>query len=358
MRKAMKFLMILHSISFSCQCWMVNLEAVCRETQKMSSSFAWKVMPEMLDWFGWCTWDAFYTEVNPQGIENGLKSLSEGGTPARFLIIDDGWQDTVNEFVNEGEPSVEGSQFGARLVSIKENKKFRRTADTDPRGKIYDLNDFVSTIKRTFGLKYVYVWHALMGYWGGVDPNAPGTKKYNSKLLYPVQFPGNLANRRDIAMDSLEKYGVGTIDPAKAYEFYDDLHSYLVSQNVDGVKVDVQSVMETLGTGFGGRVLLTQLFQQALEKSVARNFQDNSIICCMAHNTDSVYSLKASAITRASDDYMPRNQTTQTLHVATVAFNSFGEIVIPDWDMFYSRHYAAEFHAVARAVGGCGVYVR
>ena len=133
------------------------------------------------------------------------------------------------------------------------------------------------------------MWHALMGYWGGVDPNAPGTKKYNSKLLYPVQFPGNLANRRDIAMDSLEKYGVGTIDPAKAYEFYDDLHSYLVSQNVDGVKVDVQSVMETLGTGFGGRVLLTQLFQQALEKSVARNFQDNSIICCMAHNTDSVY---------------------------------------------------------------------
>lgn len=111
----------------------------------------------------------------------------------------------------------------------------------------------------------------------------------NSKLLYPVQSPGNLANIRDIAMDSLEKYGVGTIDPAKAYEFYDDLHSYLVSQNVDGVKVDVQSVMETLGTGFGGRVLLTRLFQQALEKSVARNFQDNSIICCMAHNTDSVY---------------------------------------------------------------------
>lgn len=45
-------------------------------------------------------------------------------------------------------------RFGARLVSIKENKKFRRTADTDPRGKTYDLNDFVSTIKRTFGLKY------------------------------------------------------------------------------------------------------------------------------------------------------------------------------------------------------------
>jgi hypothetical protein len=30
-------------------------------------------MPGMLDWFGWCTWDAFYMEVNPQGIKDGLK---------------------------------------------------------------------------------------------------------------------------------------------------------------------------------------------------------------------------------------------------------------------------------------------
>lgn len=37
-------------------------------------------------------------------------SLSQGGTPARFLIIDDGWQDTSNEFQKEGEPFVEGSQ--------------------------------------------------------------------------------------------------------------------------------------------------------------------------------------------------------------------------------------------------------
>lgn len=37
-------------------------------------------------------------------------SLSEGGTPARFLIIDDGWQDTTNEFQTEGEPKVEGSE--------------------------------------------------------------------------------------------------------------------------------------------------------------------------------------------------------------------------------------------------------
>ncbi|KAF8414301.1 hypothetical protein HHK36_002303 [Tetracentron sinense] len=288
-----------------------------------------------------------------------VSNLSEGGTPPRFLIIDDGWQDTVNEFQKDGEPFVEGSQFGGRLVSIKENNKFRKTANGTFIDAPSDLKEFVSDIRRTFGLKYIYVWHALMGYWGGVHPNAPGTEKYKSKLRYPVQSPGTLANARDISMDCMEKYGVGIIDPTKISQFYDDLHRYLVSQDVDGVKVDVQNILETVATGLGGRVSLTQQFQAALENSIAANFQDNSIICCMGQNTDSVYSAKRSAITRASDDYMPRNPTSQTLHIAAVAFNSIflGEVMVPDWDMFYSRHYAAEYHAVARAVGGCGVYV-
>jgi len=41
---------------------------------------------------------------------NLYHSLSEGSTPAKFLIIDDGWQDTVNEFQKDGEPFIEGSQ--------------------------------------------------------------------------------------------------------------------------------------------------------------------------------------------------------------------------------------------------------
>ena len=137
--------------------------------------------------------------------------------------------------------------------------------------------------------RYVYVWHALLGYWGRLDQNASETKKYDPKLRYPVQSPGNFANTRDISMDSMEKYGIGVVDPAKVSEFYDDLHSYLVSQNVDGVKVDVQNILETISSGLGGRVSLTRHFQQALEKSILTNFRDNSIICCMGLSTDSIY---------------------------------------------------------------------
>ncbi|XP_022716287.1 probable galactinol--sucrose galactosyltransferase 2 isoform X2 [Durio zibethinus] len=318
-----------------------------------------KQMPGMLDWFGWCTWDAFYTEVNPQGIKDGLMSLSQGGTPARFLLIDDGWQDTVNEFQKEGEPFVEGSQFGGRLASIKENKKFRRI-DNEAKSKApSDLKEFISDIKRTFDLKYVYVWHALLGYWGGLVPNALETTSYDPKLRYPILSPGYLANMRDISMDSMGKYGIGVIDPDKISQFYDDLHSYLVSQDVDGVKVDAQNILETISAGLYGRMSLARWFQQALERSIATNFKDNSIICCMAQSTDSIYHSKQSAISRASDDYYPEDPTAQAQHVAAVAFNSIflGEVFVPDWDMFYSLHDAAEFHAVARAVGGCGVYV-
>lgn len=309
-----------------------------------------KKIPAHLDWFGWCTWDAFYTEVNPHGIKEGLQSFLDGGCSPKFLIIDDGWQNTFNEFQKEGEPLVEGTQFATRLVDIKENSKFKRSGD---------LHEFIGMIKGKYGLKYVYVWHALTGYWGGVLPSSETMKKYNPKIVYPVQSPGNLGNMRDIIPDSLEKYGVGIIDPQKIFDFYNDLHSYLSSSGIDGVKVDAQNLIETLGSGYGGRVSLTRQYQQALEQSTSRNFKENNLICCMSHNSDSIYSSKTSAVGRASEDFMPREPTFQTLHIASVAFNSLllGEIVVPDWDMFHSKHETAEFHGVARAIGGCAVYV-
>ncbi|KAB2053568.1 hypothetical protein ES319_A12G196100v1 [Gossypium barbadense] len=279
-----------------------------------------KKIPAHSDWFGWCTWDAFYTEVNSQGIKEGLQ------------------------------------RFATRLVDIKENSKFK-SSESD--AWCNNLHEFINMIKGKYGLKYVYVWHALTGYWGGVLPSSETMKKYNPKIVYPIQSPGNIGNLRDIIPDSLEKYGVGIIDPQKIFDFYNDLHSYLSSNGVDGVKVDAQNFIETLGSGFGGRVLLTRRYQQALEQSTSRNFKDNNLICCMSHNSDSIYSWKTSAVARASEDFMPREPTFQTLHIASVAFNSLllGEIVVPDWDMFHSKHDTAEFHGIARAIGGCAVYV-
>ncbi|KAF2307911.1 hypothetical protein GH714_033321 [Hevea brasiliensis] len=276
-----------------------------------------KKLPSFLDWFGWCTWDAFYTDVTAEGVEEGLKSLSEGGTPPRFLIIDDGWQQIENK--------------------PKE-----------------DTNAVVQE-----GAQFVYVWHALAGYWGGVKPAAAGMEHYDTALAYPVQSPGILGNQPDIVMDSLSVHGLGLVHPKKVFDFYNELHAYLASCGVDGVKVDVQNIIETLGAGHGGRVSLTRSYHQALEASVGRNFPDNGCIACMCHNTDGIYSAKQTAVVRASDDFYPRDPASHTIHISSVAYNTIflGEFMQPDWDMFHSLHPAADYHGAARAIGGCPIYV-
>ncbi|THU74050.1 hypothetical protein C4D60_Mb04t29270 [Musa balbisiana] len=361
-----------------------------------------KKLPSFVDWFGWCTWDAFYTDVTAEGVDQGLRSLSAGGAPPRFLIIDDGWQQIGSEVrdqtaavVQEGaqyasRPSVLlvrddprewsllpvsssclvtgssggaanhkaderdeevhelNSRFASRLTGIKENAKFQRKQGEGERRS--GLKLVVEEVKKRRNVKYVYVWHAMAGYWGGVKPAAQGMEHYESALAYPVQSPGVTGNQPDIVMDSLSIHGLGLVHPKKVYSFYNELHAYLASCGIDGVKVDVQNIIETLGAGHGGRVSLTRAYHQALEASVARNFPDNGCISCIAKQT---------AVVRASDDFYPRDPASHTVHISSVAYNTLflGEFMLPDWDMFHSLHPAAEYHAAARAIGGCPIYV-
>nr|BAG74565.1 alkaline alpha galactosidase [Tetragonia tetragonoides] len=319
-----------------------------------------KRLPSFVDWFGWCTWDAFYTDVTAEGVDEGLRSLSEGGTPPRFLIIDDGWQQIGNEIVKDENCMVqEGAQFANRLTGIKENAKFQKKKNGEDKDQVPGLKHVVEEAKQRHNVKSVYVWHALAGYWGGVKPAAAGMEHYDTALAYPVQSPGVLGNQPDVVMDSLSVHGLGLVHPKKVFNFYNELHAYLAACGVDGVKVDVQNIIETLGAGHGGRVSLTRAYHQALEASIARNFPDNGCISCMCHNTDGIYSTKQTAVVRASDDFYPRDPASHTIHISSVAYNSLflGEFMQPDWDMFHSLHPAADYHAAARAVGGCPIYV-
>ncbi|KAI5329680.1 hypothetical protein L3X38_029077 [Prunus dulcis] len=282
------------------------------------ASLQGNTIPAHVDWFGWSTWDAFYHKVDPEGIEKGLKSLSEGGFPPKFLIIDEGWQNKVMEV--EAEADETDSPYHAtsvdRLTSIEENDTY--------------------FIEEEYGLKLVYACHALIGSWGGVLPTSEEMRKYDPWIKHIVQSPGNVSHVICTTLGPMEKYGIGMIAPSNIYRFYDDLHSYLASCNVDGVKVDVQNVLELLGSCYGGRVALMGRYQEALEESVIRNFHRNNLICGMSLSNDHIYS----------------SSRVQLLGLL------MGEIAVPDWDMFFSDHYTAEFHAAARAFGGCPVYVQ
>lgn len=320
-----------------------------------------KTLPDILNWFGWCTWDAFYTDVTAEGVKQGLESLEKGGTPPKFLLIDDGWQ-SVEMDPNAKPPQVGYSaNFANRLTHIKENYKFQKDGKIGDRQEdpALGLRHIVTEAKESHNLKYIYVWHAITGYWGGVKPDGFGLEHYNSKLSFPVEPHGILHHEPDDALECIKVNGLGLVHPKNVFQFYDDLHSYLASAGINGVKVDVQNIIETLGAGHGGRVKLASQYHQAMEASIARNFPDNGIIACMSHNTDGLYSSKQTAVIRASDDFWPRDPASHTIHIASVAYNSIflGEFMQPDWDMFHSLHPMAEYHAAARAIGGCSIYV-
>lgn len=99
-------------------------------------------------------------------------SLHEGGAPPRFLIIDDGWQETVDEFKEVDETLREQTvlvfhswvthskcapalfpdlrcnyaRFAQRLTDLKENHKFRGET-------CKNLGDLVKKIKEKHGVK-------------------------------------------------------------------------------------------------------------------------------------------------------------------------------------------------------------
>ncbi|KAK8523560.1 hypothetical protein V6N12_048077 [Hibiscus sabdariffa] len=319
-----------------------------------------KKLPGIVDYLGWCTWDAFYQDVTQEGVEAGLESLAAGGTPAKFVIIDDGWQSVGGDTNREDIPSSSADEAETkqppllRLTGIKENEKFQKKDDP-----AVGIKNIVNIAKEKHGLKYVYVWHAITGYWGGVRPGVEEMEGYGSKIRYPMVSKGVVHNEPGWKTDAIAVQGLGLVNPKNVYKFYNELHSYLADAGIDGVKVDVQCILETLGAGLGGRVELTRQYHQALDASVGRNFPDNGIIACMSHNTDALYCSKQTAVVRASDDFYPRDPVSHTIHIAAVAYNSvfLGEFMLPDWDMFHSLHPAAEYHASARAISGGPIYV-
>ncbi|KAG2609744.1 probable galactinol--sucrose galactosyltransferase 6 [Panicum virgatum] len=331
--------------------------AAARSALKTFRVRAEKKLPGIVDYFGWCTWDAFYQDVTQEGVEAGLRSLVAGGAPPKFVIIDDGWQSvgTDQPSPSPDEHAGEATQPRLpRLTGIRENSKFQN-ADDPAAG----IKAVVRAAKEEYGLKYVFVWHAITGYWGGVRPGAAGMERYRSSMQFPKISPGVAENDPGMRTDWITAQGVGLVPPRAVYRFYDEQHAYLAAAGVDGVKVDEQCILETLGAGHGGRAQLTRQYHQALDASVAKNFPENGIIACMSHNTDALYCSKQTAVVRASDDFFPRDPVSHTIHIAAVAYNSvfLGEFMLPDWDMFHSLHLAGEYHGSARAISGGPVYV-
>ncbi|EEF37676.1 probable galactinol--sucrose galactosyltransferase 5 [Ricinus communis] len=331
--------------------------------------------PGIVDKFGWCTWDAFYLTVHPQGIWEGVKGLVDGGCPPGLVLIDDGWQSISHDedpITKEGmNAAVAGEQMPCRLLKFQENYKFRdyvspkslANGSTENKG----MGAFIKDLKEEFSsVDYVYVWHALCGYWGGLRPNVPGLP--DTVVVKPKLSPGLELTMEDLAVDKIVSTGVGLVPPETVEQMYEGLHSHLQNVGIDGVKVDVIHLLEMLCENYGGRVDLAKAYYKALTASVRKHFNGNGVIASMEHCNDFMFlGTEAICLGRVGDDFWCTDPSgdpngtfwLQGCHMVHCAYNSLwmGNFIHPDWDMFQSTHPCAEFHAASRAISGGPIYV-
>lgn len=335
-----------------------------------------KSPPGIVDKFGWCTWDAFYLNVHPQGVWEGVKLLADGGCPPGLVLIDDGWQ-SISHDQDDPTSSKEGinrtaagEQMPCRLIKFQENYKFRdyvspRKGDGALKNK--GMGAFVRDLKEEFkSVDYVYVWHALCGYWGGLRPNMLGLPE--SKVVTPKLSPGLKMTMEDLAVDKIVNNGVGLVPPEFVERMYEGLHSHLESVGIDGVKVDVIHLLEMLCEDYGGRVELAKAYYKAITSSVNKHFKGNGVIASMEHCNDfMLLGTEAIALGRVGDDFWCTDPSgdpngtfwLQGCHMVHCAYNSLwmGNFIQPDWDMFQTTHPCAKFHAASRAISGGPIYV-
>lgn len=292
-----------------------------------------KPLPDVIDLFGWCTWDAFYKDVSADGVLAGLAAFAQAGVRPRWVIVDDGWQQWLTA------PGGED-----RLTSLAPNARFGG-----------DLAPLVRQAKADFGVLRVLVWHALLGYWGGLDDRHFHDLGVRS---VPRSFgPGVL--QQEPRWNHAPWGGQIGVPAADALPgFYDRWHASLAAQGVDGVKVDAQALLEGVSAGQGGRVALATAARRALERSTSRHF-DGRLIHCMCCTQEGAYLAQDGNLLRSSDDFFPQRPASHGahLHVNALAGLWFGEFLQTDWDMFQSAHPWAAFHAAARAISGGPVYV-
>lgn len=271
-------------------------------------------LPEMFRYLGWCSWDAFYTDISEEKVREKARELYDKNVPVRWMLMDDGWLSVKD---------------GRLYDFIPEKEKF-------PKGFAGMIRD----IKQEGDISWFGVWHALGGYWGGVLPDSPLAER-EREHLYPA-VSGKL-------LPSPEK--------ERGFGFYGDWYAYLRGEGIDFVKVDGQSAVKNYFENSVPLCRAARGLHQALEGGAS--CLDGAIINCMGMAMENMLARPASALSRSSDDFVPSKENGFGEHLIQNAYNALyqGQLYHCDWDMFWTRHEDAVKHGLLRAVSGGPVYI-
>jgi hypothetical protein len=287
-----------------------------------------KEYPELFEYIGFCTWNTFYAAVDMEGIQDlAAENLTakNGSDRFKYLIVDDGWQSINGLDLLQGNPTEE-IKIPRGLRNFEANYKF-------PNG----IQEVSALLKQKYGFKWVGVWHAVLGYWPGIEPNSPIGRKYAIKT--------NKMN--------------GFADPEKlqGYEFWVEYYKHLRKSNIDFLKIDNQCA---LGQAFDGVMPLDHAIENHyLMQQGAAYGQNLQILNCMCMASDNKIYWSKSNVSRVSDDFYPGQPHLARHQITQCTYNSLWYSVFcwPDHDMFQTNSPTWDPLIKIHMVSGGPVYV-
>ncbi|MBQ6875220.1 MAG: alpha-galactosidase [Lachnospiraceae bacterium] len=286
--------------------------------------------PEIFEYLGWCSWDAFEIRVDEAGLLAKCEEFKKKEIPVRWAIIDDMWGE-VRDFYDveyKKRPEMFRLMHSSKLYSFK----------ADPRRFPNGLKHCIEKINE-YGLK-VGMWHPTTGYWMGIDPEGEVFRDY-----------------RDCLIQAEDGRYIHSPEKEKAYRFYAAFHDYLRQCGAEFIKIDNQSMSRRYYKKLAPVGEAARQFHDAMEASVGQHF-DNQMINCMGMASEDMWNRSVSPISRCSDDFLPENKAWFTKHAMQCAYNCLiqGQFYYCDWDMWWTDDGQAEKNSILRAISGGPIY--
>lgn len=286
-----------------------------------------KEYPEVFEYLGWCSWDAFQMFVTHENLTDKAKEFKEKEIPVKWFILDDMWG-----YVKQNNRAT---MYSRELESW----------EADPERFPRRLKGIISDLKE-YGLE-IGIWHPTSGYWSGLDPRGEIAEKYGDLLEYTI--PGWRPDQSRL-MHSFNK--------EKIEKYYDVQHKFYSDCGADFTKVDNQGSTQRLCYLKGSLGECVKNMHGAIEKA-SEKYYGGALINCMGMPIENFWNRGYSNLNRFSGDFKPEDRDWFVQHLLQCSYNSLtqGAVYTGDWDMWWSDDGQATKNAVLRSMSGGPIYM-
>jgi hypothetical protein len=266
-----------------------------------------KAFPPAFESLGFCTWNTFYASVSMDFISDLASENFRpecGSDRFRYFIVDDGWQ-SINGDTHAADAEDGQTSAGRCLRDFRANRKFP-----------HDIGQVATLLRNEYGFQHVGIWHAVAGYWEGVERNSRVGRQY------PLLRSGNAS--------------FASVRALEGQAFWTHYYRHLAANGIDLLKIDNQCAVGQLVAGhlpIDEGIENFYLMQQGAAYS-----QNIEILNCMCMGVDNKIHWTKSNVARVSDDFYPCQLERHKHQIKQCAFNPlfYAPFCWPDTDMFYT----------------------